>query len=128
MKKRTYLQTFQVMKLSYKAFGSQKDDKGCEVCEEFGKGLYKCPNCGRRVFDFNYFDNLKRMEEKYGTGDLFKMSCEKLTFAEIVTIKSFIERADHHFGDDGMSSNCAGDGTFSNLARRLGEIEDEYAK
>ena len=65
------------------------------------------------------------MEEKSGTGDLFKLSCEKLTFAEIVTIKSFIERADHHGGDGEISDGCINDGTFSNLSKRLKEIRNE---
>ena len=71
----------------------------CEICDSLGSGYFTCPKCGRPIFDFNYFTNLDRMEEKYGTRDFLKLSKEKLTFQEIVTIHSFIERCDHHCGD-----------------------------
>ena len=71
----------------------------CEICGDLKNGYIPCPKCGRPVFDFNYFTNLDRMEEKYGTRDFLRLSKEKLTFQEIVTIHSFIERCDHHCGD-----------------------------
>lgn len=126
---RTFSLTFQLMKMTYKPFARPSDDdKGCPVCDGLGGGPYRCPNCGRRVMDFDYFKSLKKMEEKYGTDDLHKLSCEKPTFKEIVAIRTFIMRADHHFGDDNFSDNRFDDGTFSNLSRRLGELEEEYGE
>lgn len=126
---RTYSLTFQLMKMTYKPFARPSDDnEGCPVCDGLGGGPYRCPNCGRRVMDFDYFKSLKKMEEKYGTDDLHKLSCEKLTFKEIVAIRTFIMRADHHFGDDDFSDKCSDDGLFSNLSRRLGELEEEYCE
>ena len=86
---RTYSLTFQLMKMTYKPFARPSDDnEGCPVCDGLGSGPYTCPNCGRRVMDFDYFKSLKKMEEKYGTDDLHKLSCEKLTFKEIVAIRT----------------------------------------
>ena len=97
----------------------------CEICDSLGSGYFTCPKCGRPIFDFNYFTNLDRMEEKYGTRDFLKLSKEKLTFQEIVTIHSFIERCDHHCGDTSTTDRNRSDGTFENLKKRIKEIEKE---
>lgn len=95
----------------------------CEVCEGLtGRGFYTCPRCGREVFDFNYSDNLRIMEEKYGTDDFLKLSQCELTFQEIITIYSFIERCERHCGDTLTSDKCRNDGPFANLKRRLKKI------
>ena len=97
----------------------------CEVCDGLGNGYFPCPKCGRPVFDFNYFRNLDRMEEKYGTRDFLRLSKEKLTFQEIVTIHSFVERCDRHCGDNSTTDRCRADGTFANLEKRANEIKKE---
>ena len=97
----------------------------CEICSELDMGHFSCPKCGRRVFDFNYFNNLEEMEKKYGTDDFLKLSQEKLTFPEIITIYSFIERCEHHCGDTLTTDQCRSDGTFSNLKKRTDEIKKE---
>lgn len=97
----------------------------CEVCEGLGNGYFTCPKCGRPVFDFNYFKNLDEMEKKYGTDDFLKLSKENLTFQEIITIRSFIERCDHHCGDNSTTDRCRADGTFANLEKRMNEIKKE---
>ena len=77
-----------------------------------------CPNCRRGVIDFDYFENMNKMEEKYSKSGLLELSQEKLTFEEIVTIYTYVERADRHFGDCEFSEGCGQDGTFSNLSKR----------
>ena len=107
----------------------RRKPEGCDVCSGLGDdGIYACPKCGREVFDFRYFMNLRKMEKKYGTDDLLELSGEKLTFSEIVTIYSFTERADRHCGDTLTSDRCRKDGTFTNLSRRLDEIREEVCR
>ena len=96
----------------------------CPFCKEnLIEGDLKCPNCKRLIMDFDYFENMDRMEEKYSKSSLLELSREKLTFEEIVTIYTFIERADHFGGDGGVSDRCSNDETFSNLSKRLKEIK-----
>ena len=83
-----------------------------------------CPHCRRRVMDFDYFENMDKMREKYSKFSLSDLSHEKLTFEEIITIYTYIERADHHGGDGEVSDRCGQDGTFSNLSKRLNEIKN----
>ena len=98
----------------------------CPYCEEkLNDGDLKCPNCNSLIIDFDYMENLKKIEKKYGKRDLQELSKEKLTFSEIVTIRTFIERCDHHFGDDYMEDKCVSDGTSSNLRKRIEEIKKE---
>ena len=107
----------------------KRKSASCDVCSGLGDdGLYACPKCGREVFDFRYFMNLRKMEKKYGTDDLLELSRQKLTFSEIVTIYSFIERAGRHCGDTLTSDLCREDGTFSNLSRRLDEIRKDVCR
>lgn len=97
----------------------------CPFCSEnLIEGDLRCPGCRRQVIDFDYFKNLDKMEKKYSKSSILDLSKEKLTFEEIVTIYTYIERADHHYGDDGFSNQCRQDGTFSNLSKRLNEIKN----
>jgi hypothetical protein len=68
---------------------------------------------------------MDKMQKKYSKSSLSDLSKEKLTFEEIITIYTYIERADHHGGDGEVSDGCSGDGTFSNLSKRLKEIKNE---
>ena len=98
----------------------------CPFCEEnLIEGELICPSCRSLVIDFDYLENMDRMEEKYSKSSLSDLSKEKLTFEEIITIYTYIERADHHGGDGEVSDGCSGDGTFSNLSKRLKEIKNE---
>lgn len=95
----------------------------CPFCgEELIEGNLQCQNCRRLVIDFDYHENLNRMEEKYSKTGLGELSKEKLTFEEIITILTFIERADHHGGDGEVTDACSRDGTFANLSRQLREM------
>ena len=97
----------------------------CPFCgENLIEGDLRCPNCRRRAIDFDYFENMDRMEEKYSKTSLLDLSKEKLTFEEIVTIYTYIERADHHGGDGEVSHTCSRDGTFSNLSKQLKEMKN----
>ena len=97
----------------------------CPFCgENLIEGDLRCPNCRGLAVDFDYFENMNRMREKYSKFSLSDLSKEKLTFDELVTIFTYIERADHHYGDDGFSNQCRQDGTFSNLSKRLNEIKN----
>lgn len=97
----------------------------CPFCNEnLTEGDLRCPNCRDLAIDFDYLENMDRMEEKYCKTSLRDLSQEKLTFEEIVTIYTFIERADHHGGDDDIWDECTEDGTFSNLTRQLKEMRN----
>ena len=96
----------------------------CSYCgKNMVEGDLRCPNCGGLAIDFDYFENMDKMEEKYSKSSLLELSKEKLTFDEIVTIFTYIERADHHGGDGEVSDKCRRDGTFANLSKRLKEMK-----
>ncbi len=96
----------------------------CPFCsEKMNEGDLKCPGCRRRIIDTNYFDNMDKIEEKYGKTELSHLSREKLDFEEVVTILTLIDRVDRHCGDSSLYSQCREDGTFSNLRNRLRELK-----
>ena len=98
----------------------------CSYCgKNMVEGDLRCPNCGGLAIDFDYFENMDKMREKYSKSGLSDLSKEELTFDEIVTIYTYIERADHHGGDGEVSDGCQQDGTYSNLRKRLNEIKKE---
>ena len=98
----------------------------CRSCNErIEEGEFRCPKCNARVIDLNYFKNLDKMEEKYGTRNILELSKEKLTYPEVITIFTFIERADRHIGDGSVEDACSENGVFLNLHRRLEEIKEE---
>lgn len=70
----------------------------CPFC---GKNLIEgdliCPNCQSRVIDFDYLENMDKIEEKYSKSNLSDLSKEKLTFEEIITIYTYIERKSRPF-------------------------------
>ena len=49
---------------------------------------------------------MDRMREKYSKFNLADLSREELTFEEIMTIYTYIERTDHHGGDGEVSDGC----------------------
>ena len=98
----------------------------CPFCgENLIEGDLRCPNCRGLAIDFDYFENMDKMEEKYSKSSLLDLSREKLTFEELVTIYTYIQRADHHGGDGEVSEGCSDDGTFSNLSRQLEEMKNK---
>lgn len=97
----------------------------CPFCgETLIEGDLICPNCNGLAIDFDYFENMDKMQEKYSKSSLSDLSKENLTFDEIVTVLTYIQRADHHGGDGEVSDGCGQDGTYSNLRKRLKEIKN----
>lgn len=76
------------------------------------------------MLDVEYTDNMKRIRKKYGKQYVEDLSKEKLSFLEIITIFTFISRAERHAG--GLwYDECMEDGTYYNLLCRLEEIKNE---
>ena len=95
----------------------------CHFCgEKLIEGHLNCPGCRHPAFDIDYLENMDKMEKKYSKTGLLELSEEKLTFDEIITIYTFIERAEHHFGDESLFEECGQNGTFANLRKRLDEM------
>ena len=76
-----------------------------------------------QIMDFNYFENLDKIREKYGKHDIHDLSEERLDFFEIMTLFTFIHRADRHAG--GWYESCINHNTYYNLLCRLEEIKSE---
>lgn len=97
----------------------------CPHCNEnVNEGDIICSHCKYEIMDFNYFENLEKIEKKYGKSDFLELSKEKLTYPEIITIRTFIKRSDRHAGDTYFQDKCENDGTYSNFDRRIKEIKN----
>ncbi len=77
-----------------------------------------------KMLDVEYIDNMEIIRKKYGKRYVEDLSKEKLDFLEIITIFTFIHRADRHAGG-GWYEDCMADGTYYNLLCRLEEIKNE---
>ena len=77
------------------------------------------------LLDQCYPMHMKEIIEKYGEGDVCKLSLEKLDFLEISTIMTYIPRVDHHDSYAEFAVQCIDDGTYHNLICRLEEIRSE---
>jgi hypothetical protein len=75
------------------------------------------------IINTNYLKNLDKISEKYGKENIHDLSKEKLDFLEIMTIFTFIHRADRHAG--GWYEDCIEYNTYYNLLCRLEEINNE---
>lgn len=69
----------------------------------------------------NYMADYRRVREKYGKKLTVDLSREKLTFYEVITLFTFVERASRHSG--GYTPNDYD--VWANLLSRLEEIRDE---
>ena len=76
------------------------------------------------MLDVEYQNNIARIRKKYGKRHVEGLSKEKLDFLEIITIFTFIHRAERHAGG-GWYDDCIADGTYYNLLCRLEEIKNE---
>ena len=104
----------------------RRNPPGCDVCRDLDEpGIHACPKCGRNVLDIRFRKHLREMQEKYGSDDLLELSREKLSFSQIITIYTFIERCDRHCADTPTADRCRRDGTFANLEKRMDEIARE---
>ena len=77
-----------------------------------------------KMVDVEYQNNIARIRKKYGKRYVEELSKEKLDFLEIITIFTFIHRAERHAGG-GWYDDCMDDGTYYNLLCRLKEIKTE---
>lgn len=75
------------------------------------------------LIDRNYSENLTKINEKYGQKYIEDLAKEKLDFFEIMTVFTFIHRADRFSG--GWYEDCIEDNTYYNLLSRLEEIKNE---
>lgn len=76
------------------------------------------------MLDVEYINNMTRIKKKYGKQYVKDLSKERLDFLEIITIFTFIHRAERHAGG-GWYDDCMADGTYYNLLCRLEEIKNE---
>lgn len=76
------------------------------------------------IVDTNYQVNLKKIKQKYDKERIVDLSGEKLNFLEVITVFTFIHRADRHCGG-GWYEECIEDGTYHNLLCRLEEIRND---
>ena len=77
-----------------------------------------------KILDVEYVDNMAIIRNKYEKRPVEELSKEKLSFLEIITIFTFISRAQRHAGG-GWYDDCMADGTYYNLLCRLEEIKNE---
>ncbi|MEE0943283.1 MAG: hypothetical protein UIB63_09250 [Methanobrevibacter sp.] len=77
-----------------------------------------------KMVDVDYINNMTRIKKKYGKQYVEDLSKERLDFLEIITIFTFIHRAERHAGG-GWYDECIADGTYYNLLCRLEEIKNE---
>lgn len=75
-----------------------------------------------KMVDVDYINNMTRIKKKYGKKYVEELSKEKLNFLEIITIFTFIHRAERHSGG-GWYDECIANGTYYNLLCRLEEIK-----
>ena len=69
----------------------------------------------------NYMADYRRIREKYGKKWTVDLSREKLTFYEVITLFTFVERASRHSGGYTPSDYEV----WANLLSRLEEIREE---
>lgn len=77
--------------------------------------------CFDEIMDKHYMVNLDKIRNKYGKNSIRDLSKEKLDFREIITVFSFIERANRHAGQ-GSNQDYE---VWSNLLSRMEEIKNE---
>lgn len=70
---------------------------------------------------------MTRMKKKYGKKYVEELSKGKLNFLEIITVFTFIHRAERHAGG-GWYDDCIADGTYYNLLWQLEEIKNGLKK
>lgn len=77
--------------------------------------------CFDDIHDQHYMQNWHNLQNKYGKNSSVDLSKEKLDFREVITVFTFIERANRHAGQ-GSAHDIE---TWSNLLSRLEEIKNE---
>lgn len=77
--------------------------------------------CFDEMLDQHYMVNLDKIRNKYGKNSINDLSKEKLDFREVITVFTFIERANRHAGQ-GSNQDYE---VWSNLLSRMEEIKNE---
>lgn len=97
----------------------KQEDPHTFAPHDFTKLLYMY-----EMLDVNYIDNMTIIKKKYEKQNVEDLSKEKLSFLEIITVFTFIHRAERHAG--GLwYDECMADGTYYNLLCRLETIKNE---
>ena len=73
------------------------------------------------INDQCYMQNWHKLKNKYGKYSSIDLSKEKLNFQEVITVFTFIERANRHAGE----GSAHGSEVWLNLLSRLEEIKNE---
>ena len=90
------------------------------AAHDFSILLYKF-----ETIDLDYHINFDSIRKKYGKRHVNDLSKEKLDFFDIMTIFTFIHRAERFSG--GWYEGCIKDKTYYNLLSRLEEIRKEIS-
>lgn len=77
--------------------------------------------CFDEMVDQHYMVNLDKIRNKYGKNSINDLSKEKLDFREVITVFTFIERANRH-ASQGSNQDYE---VWSNLLSRMEEIKNE---
>lgn len=101
---------------------SNQEEPHSYAPHDFTKLLYMY-----KMLDVDYNNNMTMIKKKYGKQYVEELSKEKLDFLEIITVFTFIHRAERHAGG-GWYDDCIADDTYYNLLCRLEEIKDELNK
>ena len=86
--------------------------------DQFTKILYKY-----NITDRFYNKGIREIRNQYGDLPVRELSKKKLDFSEVMTLFTFIHRADHF--SFGFYEDCIKDKTYYNLLCRLEEIKNE---
>lgn len=73
------------------------------------------------ILDKHYMLNCHELKNKYGKNSTIDLSKEKLDFREVITVFTFIERANRHAGESSPNDSEV----WLNLLCRLEEIKNE---
>lgn len=73
------------------------------------------------INDKHYMQNWHKLKNKYGKNSSIDLSKEKLDFQEVITVFTFIERANRHAGEGSAHDSEV----WLNLLSRLEDIKNE---
>lgn len=96
-------------------------ESGSEEIIEEDDSFVNEPYFFNEIHDQHYMPNLDRIRNRYGKRPIIDLSKEKLDFREVITIFTFIERANRHAGQ-GSDHDYE---IWLNLLSRLEEIKNE---
>lgn len=109
--------------LKQKPYLEGDTDEDLEIFESSGEDdpFIDEPYFFNEIHAKHYMVNLDKIRNKYGKNLVKDLSKEKLDFREIITIFTFIDRANRHVGH-GSDNDCE---VWLNLLSRMEEIKNE---